>query len=234
MGGIFIRLHNIPLVKNTVVVLVLFLSACGNTTETMLREGRHFDSLCQYKEAIAIYDKILIDNPNQISALLNRAADKGMLDDDEAALVDLKHIMTFDSTNTLALFNLGIVLGNLRRYEESIDAFDKAADSKGGLAFMELVPNGFADDEGPIHDVPIDDIFFERGLVHYNADSIRKAYFDFTHCIERESNLGESYYYRAKTYIASHMLKEACEDLTMAAVNGQKKEVNELLGKYCK
>lgn len=221
--------------KNTTVILVLLLSACGNTTETMLEEARRLDSLAQYKEAIAIYDKILIDDPNEISALLNRAADKGMLDDDEAALVDLKHLLTFDSTNTLALFNLGIVLGNLQRYDEAINAFNKAEDSKGGgPVFMERVPNGFTNDDNAINDVPIEDIIFERGIVYYKADSIRKAYFDFTHCIEHESHLGESYYYRAKTYIASQMLKEACEDLTMAAVNGKKEGVNELIGKYCK
>lgn len=73
----------------------------------------------------------------------------------------------------------------------------------------------------------------ERGIVYYKTDSVRKAFFDLTFCIENNHNLRDSYYYRARTYLKSDMLTQACADLEMAELYGEK-DATETLDKYCR
>ena len=205
-----------------------------NHTDTLLNEARILDSLQKYKEAIALYDKVLTLDSSHIDALFERAFDKGSIGDPEGEIRDLTKILDLDSANTLALFNLGIKYGNLLRYKESIKAFNKAIQTKGGeLLTFDYVANPFVDKELYTYDVPIADIRLERGIVHYKADSVRKAYFDFTFCIENKHELKDSYYYRGRAYLKSGMLKHACKDLKIAELYGEK-EATEILDKFCR
>lgn len=218
----------------TIVLLICLLLSCNtNPTETLFREARQLDSLKRYKEAIVIYDKILTIDEKNIHALLDRAVDKGLTGDIEGEITDLQKILKLDSTITLALFNLGVIYGNLGQYKESIEAFNKAIKTKGGEnVTMDLVQNNFAPDLGK-NDVPIVDIKLERGIVFYKADSVRKAYIDLTYCIENKYKLGDSYYYRGRTYLKADRLKEGCEDLKLAELNGMK-EATDALNEVCR
>lgn len=214
--------------------ICLLLSCNTNSSEKLFKEARQLDSLGRYKEAIVVYDKILMIDENNIHALFDRAVDKGLVKDHEGELEDLMEILTLDSTNTLALYNAGIALSNLNRHKESITAFNKAVHTKGGeFLTLDHTPNSLMDKEYFIHDVPIADIKLERGIAYYKADSVRQAYFDLTYCIENNHRLKDSYYYRARTYLKSGMLKNACQDLEMAERYGEK-DAAEILNKYCR
>lgn len=215
--------------KTTTVLMTCLLLGCStNPTETLFKEARQLDSLERFKEAIVIYDKILTIDDNNINALLDRAVDKGLTGDREGELTDLYKILKLDSTHTLALFNLGVTYGNLEQYKESIEAFNKAMKTKGGEhVTMDFAQNDFVPELGK-HDVPTADIKLERGIVFYKADSVRKAYLDLTYCIENKYKLGDSYYYRGRTYLKADRLKEGCEDLKLAELNGMKKATDAL------
>lgn len=214
--------------------LMVSLTGCGKSTENLLSEAHVLDSLERYEKAIVIYDKVLAKDPDNISALFDRSIDRGHLGDSVGELQDLKAILALDSTNTLALYNSGIAYGNLERYAESIDAFKKAMQTKGGeMMTLEFVPNAFVDEELYRYDVPTADIKLERGIVYYKADSVRNAYFDLTYCINKGHALKDSYYYRAMTYVKSGMNEHACKDAKMSLLYGMK-EAGEIVEKYCK
>jgi tetratricopeptide (TPR) repeat protein len=215
--------------------MACLLGSCyKNPTDGLFKEARKLDSLKKYTEAIAVYDKILTIDENNIHALFDRAVDKGLVTDHEGEVADLMRILKLDSTNTLALYNLGVTLGNLTRYKESINAFNKAVQTKGGeVLTMDYEPNSFVDENYHMNDVSIADIKLERGIVYYKADSVRKAYFDLTYCIENNHQLKDSYYFRALTYLKSDMQIQACEDLKLAELHGEK-DATELRGRYCR
>ena len=220
--------------KRTSTVLIAFLLLGCNTkpTERLLKDARQLDSLERYKEAIVIYDKILTIDEDNTDALFDRAVDKGLTGDKEGELTDLHKILKLDSINTLALFNLGVTYGNLGQYKESIESFNKAMKTKGGERItIDFVHNEFVPWLGE-NDVPTVDIKLERGIVYYKSDSIRKAYIDLTYCIERKHKLGDSYYYRGRTYLKADRLKEACEDFKMSQLCGMK-EATEIFNEVC-
>lgn len=231
------------------ILFIFLLSSCGegrdeNRSEDLLSKARQLDSLERYNEAIAVYDDVIRLEPNNVHALMDRAVDKGQINNIEGAIQDYMTIIRIDSVNTLAFYNLGILYGNRGSYLESINAFDGAMKTKGledgKLLVMTPVPNQFFDtgleSEGKTRvefEVEEKVIRLERGIVFYKTDSVRKAYFDLTYCISHDYYAGEAYYYRARTYLKSAMLAHACKDAKNSLLHGMA-EAKEIIDVACK
>lgn len=208
--------------------------SCSNNPEKLLKRAIELDSLGKFKEAIAVYNELLELNSSNTSVLIARAYDKERLGDRSGEIEDLNKAVKVAPDNTLALFELGIIYGDLGRYSESIEAFNKAIQTKGGeLISMDWAKNDFINDGRYMFDVPIVDIKLERGIVYYKSDSVSKAYFDLTYCIDKGHNLKDSYYYRSRTCLKSDMVEHACMDAKMSALYGMKEAI-EIVEKYCK
>lgn len=212
------------------ILTFLAVLSCSSNQDDLLKQAIELDSLERFQEAIVIYDKLLKLDSSNASVLIARAYDKERIGDEHGKIKDLTRAAEVGPDHALPMFELGIVYGDLGQYTESIAWFNKAITAKGGF---DWVKNDFIDSKKYLLDVPIADIMLERGIVHYKADSVRKAYFDLTFCIEKNQNLKESYYYRAQTYLKSDMLKQACDDLKMAELHGEK-NATEMRDKYCK
>ena len=133
----------------------------------------------------------------------------------------------------MALFNLGVAYGNLDNIRESLESFNAAIRSKGGEGvWLEMRPNDFVE-TGYKYDCPMEKIRLERGITYYRLDSLKKAYYDFTFCIEKKYELGESYYYRGLSYLRSNMKDLGCKDLEYSHLNGMR-EAFEAFNRNCK
>lgn len=218
----------------TLFVFALPVMSC-HQTDKLFTEARALDSLQQYKEAIALYDQILAEEPDHFHALFYRASDKYLTGDSLGQVNDLQTILKLDSTNTLAFFNLGVAYANMERYEESIAAFHGAERTKGTGLTIKIVPNAFLRTTGEenIYDIPYEEIKLERGIVYYKVDSLRKAYYDLTYCVNSKYELKESYYFRGMTYLRSGMHEQGCEDLKMSELYGDL-DATAALEKYCR
>lgn len=66
-------------------------------------------------------------------ALLNRGADKSMLNDYNGAIKDYKQILKYDSDNTIALMNIGNNYKRMKNYKKSVEYYTKALNTKGAI-----------------------------------------------------------------------------------------------------
>jgi hypothetical protein len=222
--------------KNILLALLIFIVGCSSkqSEERLLVEATRLDSLGQLKMAIRIYDQILASDSTNINALLDRSFDKGALGQRDGQIKDLKRVLVLQPQNTLALFNLGIAYGNINKYVESIDAFKRAVATKGGeMISVDFKKNEFSKSDTYGFDVPIADIKLERGIVYYHTDSLEKAFEDLSFCIKQKYELGESFYYRAATWVKAGNGEQACKDAKMSSIYGMK-QATEIIDKYCK
>lgn len=212
----------------------LMMLSCSRDRETLLKEAIKLDSLERFHEAIAIYDELLEQDSSNASILVARAYDKALTGDQSGEIQDLKRAVSVGSGHALPMLELGIIYGDLGQYAESIEWFNRAINVKTyGSSTVDWADNPFLDRKRHLLDVPMVEIILERGIIYYKADSVRNAYDDLTYCIEKNHELKDSYYYRARTYLKSNMLKQACEDLKMAEMYGQT-DATEILEKYCR
>lgn len=203
--------------KNLVFLIagLVLLAACEPSLRKLKRDAVELDSLHHYKEAIDLYSAILARDPNDIDAYFDRALDKYSLEDHEGAISDLQEIVKRDSANTRSFYILGMEYGIMKKYEESIRHLNTALRLKKIDPSQTKPITTLSISEGP-YDCPVDQILYERGRIYYQSDSIRKAYFDFTACIDLGYRTGDSYYMRALCYLSSDMKEDACRDLNLA------------------
>ena len=198
---------------------LVLLAACEPSIRKLKRDAVELDSLHQYKEAINLYRAILARDPNDIEAHFDMAMDKFHLEDHEGAIADFRELVKLDSANALAFYNLGTVYGIMKKYEESIQHFNIALRLKKMDPSQAKPITTLSIDEGE-YDCPVDKILFARGNIYYKSDSIRKAYFDFTACLDLGYRPGDSYYMRGLCYVAADRKEDACRDLNLAYRRG--------------
>jgi len=177
-------------------------------------------------------DKAIVKNPQNIYALLNRGADKSMLKDYRGAIDDYTKVIEIDSMNTLAFFNRGLIKQRKEDYHSAIEDFNRAIKTKGLENFWMDRPTNYFSKRGEF-DVPMEDIRLERGYARYNSDSLRVAMEDFHFCIERNYQLGLSYYMAGLVYMNFNMIEDGCKALMQAKIFGNL-DAEEMIDEYCK
>ena len=222
-------------------LLITFLSSCDlKTAEQYQSEAQILFEKKDYKGAINLLNKAIIKDDKYIGAYLDRGANKGQLDDYIGAIKDFKKVLSIDSDNTLALFNIGKTYCNLKKYKLAIQFYNKAFDTKGKAfdtngetVYIDLVDNKFVD-LGYKNDVKKGDIFYERGIAYYNFNDLKNSFNDFKSCIQQNYNVKESYYWIGCIYLDVKKNDKACECFYKAKENGDNEiEFNEIQ-KYCK
>ena len=196
------------------IATFLFLISCDfKSSEYYNSEAEKLEKEGKYKEAILLLDKAIEKDSKNIYALLNRGADKSILDDYSGAIVDYSTVIEIDNDNALAYLNRGKNKKRLDDFYGAIEDFEKAIKTKGSvLLYMEKTENSFID-TGFEFDVGMEEIRFERGIARYNIDSLRTAFDDFNFCIQKNFELPASYYWRGLIYLAYGRKTEACNDL---------------------
>jgi tetratricopeptide (TPR) repeat protein len=105
-------------------------------------QGLALQGLGHHKEAIAAFDRALQIEPGSVRALTNKATSLGALGQDEAAIATYEQALDADSTGEFTKYvnyNLGLLLKKLARYEEAIDAYNRALEQEPtfGLALLD-------------------------------------------------------------------------------------------------
>ena len=104
------------------ILFILFLNtllvSCDLTTpEEYTAEARTLYQNKNYKKAIILLNKAIEKDEKYIDAYIDRAANKSAINDYNGAINDLRKVLLIDSDNTLALFNIGKLYCNLKKYK---------------------------------------------------------------------------------------------------------------------
>jgi len=212
--------------------LLLFVSCDFRSSDYYFSKAEKLETEGKYAEAIILLDKAIAKNPKNIYALLSRGADKSMLEDYNGAIEDYSKVIEIDSTNTLAYFNRGLDKKRKEDYHSAIEDFNRAIKTKGSENFWMDWSTNYSSKRGEF-DVPMEEIRLERGYARYNSDSLRVAMEDFYFCIERNYQLGLSYYMAGLVYLNLNMIEEGCKALTQAKIFGNL-DAEEMIKEYCK
>jgi hypothetical protein len=80
--------------------------------------------------------------------------------------------------------------------------------------------------------VEISQVHYERGIVFYNIDSLKRAFDDFSYCVTNNESKAASLWFRANIYFAYGNDPDACEDIRLSHQLGDP-DAEELINKFC-
>lgn len=126
------------------------------------------------------------------------------------AIAVLDTLIAADSTHIAAWVSRGNNKIQLRDYPGALDDLKAAARIRSQkYGFMQVELMGRLNDP---KDVPLDELYFSRGVAYFYADSINQAYSDLSFCIKHNYSMQESLYWRGCTYWKAGMKTEAYFD----------------------
>jgi tetratricopeptide (TPR) repeat protein len=208
--------------KNLIYILSisLLLSSCDfKTAEDYYDLAYELEEQGKYKEAIVFLDKAIEKKPDLKPALLNRGADKSVLNDYSGAIKDYELILKYDSDNTLALMNIGNNYKRLKDYKKSVEFYTEALKSKGAIKsdsiYLEInFPNEW--DKESDYYVRKHEIEYERGISYVYLKEYSNGIKDLEKAIKYNYELpdalswtGQAYYELNDTLNAKKFLSQA-------------------------
>ena len=116
----------------------------------------------------------------------------------EAAYRSFNEAVKINGTNSTALINRGVVLRDMKRYDEALRDFEAAQKLEPGLALIE----------------------FEMALVHIAQNNAAEAMTHLSRSIDLQPDNSATYMYRAAVERKLGKLKEAVEDYTRSIEKG--------------
>ena len=177
----------------------------------------------KYAEAIIQLDKAIDGYPDFLDALIQRGYYLMCLDNYPLAIKNFEKALSVNQNNTLALYDLGSCKYSIGEYNEAINYYNKALESKGGqFITLDLTNNPDFNNPKVTYDVPTVEIIYERANSYRKLDSLKKAYFDYKHCIDNNYMIADSYYMIAYLYFASNKDNLGCDALHKAIQFGRK------------
>ncbi|MBL1219194.1 MAG: tetratricopeptide repeat protein [Planctomycetes bacterium] len=214
-----------------IFISTLLLLSCGKSAEELLLEAEKYDEIGQYEKGIELLNQAIEKDPEYLGAYINRGAYKSSLKNYESAISDYQKVLELDSKNTLATYNIGNSYrqsGNLKKAKEF---YDLAFQTKGGeLITIDYEPNSFI--EKSLYDVPSAEIYYNRGLVHYDLLNYEKAYADFNNSLKNDSEPADNYYMIGSCLLMTGNTELACEQYKKAMELGDEMAKSEF-EKHC-
>jgi len=217
------------------LLFILVLTSCNNRLSNYYNsQAQKLEAEDRYEEAIALLDKAIEKNPQNLYALTNRGVDKSILEDYEGAIEDYTKIIKISPRNSLAYLNRGNNKARLGNYLEAIEDYNKVIRIKGGgetkngnLFYIDI---GYMKDFDEFY-VSMEEVHFQRGLARYHIDSLKLALNDFDFCIQKNFELLSCYYMIGLIYIAYGNMEEAYLALNKSILLGNP-EAQKIIDKY--
>jgi tetratricopeptide (TPR) repeat protein len=203
-------------------IIVLLLS-CKSKND-YLSESNRLVEKHKYKEAIGILNKAIKQYPNFREAFLNRGLCYEDLKDLSSAIASYRDLLKIDKNNTAAFYHIGTCKYDQNLFQESIDNFTMALQTKGydtsgkSSFIINWSKNGLIEDSK--FDILGDEIFFQRGWAFYQLNKLKSAYNDFSNCLRGNYRVTDSHYMIALCYYESGNREKACAELDKAILFG--------------
>lgn len=105
---------------------VFFLTEEQSKTEAIFQSGRKHMAVSEYDAAIADYDKILAQNPNDTNTLYARALANSGLKEYQAAMVDINKAISLRADMSDLYIGRGQVLRDMGQDQSAVEDFTKA------------------------------------------------------------------------------------------------------------
>lgn len=165
-------------------------------SDAIVGHGLAMAGLKEYTAALSDYDSIIVDEPNNLIALISRGQARLEVGRVEDALSDYQKVLQLDLTNAQALFGTGKALEQLGRSDEAIMPLTRAiaADPKNaeayrlrGRAYSDLFKNKQAieDLQQAIQLDPNDfEAYFALGVARLRSEDYQDAIDQFGKAIE--------------------------------------------------
>lgn len=207
-----------------IFIVILFISVISSSCEirdasSYYNESFDLEEEGKYEEAILLLDKAISKRKNFRPALINRGADKSIINDFEGAIIDYKLILGFDPDNTMVLTNIGNNFKRLKKYRIAINYYNEALKTKGAIKSdsIRLVVNyAFRWDNDADYHLNDYEIIYERGISQILNKSYKLGVEDLKYSLEKgylvgncQSWIGRAYYELNDTINAKKHLKEA-------------------------
>ena len=226
-----------------ILIFSLLLSSCDFTSaEEYLNEAYELEEKGDLPKAISLLDKAIEKKSNFRPALLNRGYYKSQLGKREDGILDYEKILSFDSGNTLVLYNIGINYQELAEYEKAISYFSRALNSDGVSTVMPSSDGGYLVMKANIDldqldndmdfEVTKSEIEFSRGVNYFFNKQYDFAISDFEKTIKANYDKVNGYFFLGEIYLKKDNLEKACENYTLSASLGDL-DAKEKLKKYC-
>jgi tetratricopeptide (TPR) repeat protein len=222
--------------------LLAFTYSCRN------REGKCDEFYAKYQAVVAkmngnkdtltlirTLDKIVLDNPKCVDALLTRGDLLFSIDSSFKAISNYKRALSVDTGNVYAAYRLGMAYELEEMYDSAIFFFQKAINRKSiGNGMMDYPDKlqGLSDDRSK-YDIESTELMYRQGLCFYYKKDLQNAYDNFNFCILHYYMLEESYLYRGSLYFQTNQTKKGCNDFLEAKKLGNV-QADAYLDKYCK
>lgn len=173
----------------------------------------------QFTEAIDDFNVAMMIEPNEASTYKNLAISYIRVEDNENATKAYKKALDLDQNDIQLYINYGYHQYNLKNYQETVDVMNKVLEKEPGqkeaVQYIALSYNMMGNTEKAmesynsalVDDPNNPDLFYNRGLLHYMAESYDNAAADFIKVIElnpedatAKIHLGTSYLYIGEKY----------------------------------
>jgi tetratricopeptide (TPR) repeat protein len=182
-----------------------------------------------FEEALELYEKALNMAPNNLTFLYNVGITCQKLNQHEEAIIHLTKLTEQDKTDFEAFIALGNSLGEMKKYEEAIAAYNFAEmlrPSYKRIYYQRgIFKNLYGDLTSALKDFNIAvqrepmfaNAYYNRGVNYKDMEKWKKAIRDLNRAIELDPNHGEAYMVRGVCYINSGNESEGAADLKRAA-----------------
>lgn len=211
------------------VYFVLFICffGCSEAPKKIQNEDELIDLAYEkhgtgdFQESIALLDKAIKINPNNVLSYFNRAAAKTNVNDIDGAIDDCKSMVNLDNKNTLGYFNLGTHYDSKGGFANAIKAYNNAetANLSTRLKIVYTSEIGQLDND-PDYSVAISDIYYYRAMSEMQKGDIFEAMTDLLSCIENDYYLDYSFYRLGECYQRIGDKDKACEYFTLSKEKG--------------
>ncbi len=219
-----------------IVVCALIMCACNNETK-LFKQARLAQARGNYPKALALYNQLIKQNPEQVSALTNRglvwekmpaknAAEKAK--NLQHAEEDFLRALDIDPNVPETNNNLGALYLDMGREFDAILYFSEAIYSKPNY-FQAILNRAVAYGKLPDYEASLVDfdraaqlrphdlaLLFNRALMYFENGKYEAAENDLSHAISLSPDTANFYVERARNFMKMDYPAEAYDDLTKA------------------
>ncbi|MNJ86380.1 Tetratricopeptide repeat protein [compost metagenome] len=183
------------------LLLLIVLSSCtGNSYLENYHKAKKCFSAKKYAQSLNLLNTGISDNPEFIDGYLLRAKVKLHLADTSGALNDYKWVANrLDTENTYAFYELARMNRLLQYNRRALKYIELAIATKGSDVVW--VENNRGLLRGPVYNVDMHKLLFQRGKIRYQMNDFENALRDFDRCTSSTYRMKESNYFSGNCLI---------------------------------